>query len=80
MVGCPFWSVKSGRQPLPECREWSVGPPKVLGVVSSHPEVLGVVGRPCRSVGSGRQALLECRKRSVALPECREWSVGPPKV
>ena len=35
-----------------------------------------MVGRPFRRSGSGREALPEFR---VALPEVREWSVGPPE-
>ena len=58
----------SGREVLPEFREWSGGPPRCPGVV----------GRPSRMSGSGREILLEVREWLGGTPGCLEWSGGPP--
>ena len=49
----------SGREALPEVREWSGG----------LPGCPGVVGRPSRMSGSGRESLTGGRE---ALPDVRE--------
>ena len=66
----------SGREDLPDIREWSGGPP-------GYP---GVVGRPSRISRSGQEtprmslcgweALPDVREWWEALPVVREWSVG----
>ena len=45
----------SGREALPDDREWSEGPPGCSGVV----------GRPSRMSVCGREALLDVQKGSV---------------
>ena len=61
----------SGREVLPDIREWSGGPPGCPGLLGSSyrfrydsTEFPGVVGRPSRMSESGREA----------LPDVREWS------
>ena len=54
---------RSGRETLPDVREWSGGPP----------ECPRLVGRPSQMSGSGRYACRmfgSCRK---AIPNVREW-------
>ena len=41
----------SGREALPDVREWLADPPICPGVVGSTPVCLGVVGRPSRMSG-----------------------------
>ena len=55
----------SGREALPDVREWSGGP---FGCPGGSPECPEVVGRPSRISGSGREA----------LPDVWEWLEGPP--
>ena len=55
---------ESGREVLPDVREWSGGPPRCLGMVRM----------PSQMSESGRVALLVVQK---ALPDVREWSRGP---
>ena len=69
----------SGRETLPDLREWSGGPPRFAGVV----------GRPSRTSGSGRDAariFWSCRKTTrisgrgrEAHPDVWEWPGDPPK-
>ena len=65
----------SGREVLPDIREWSGGPPGCPGLLGSSyrfrydsTEFPGVVGRPSRMSGSGRET----------LPGVQEWSGGSP--
>ena len=80
---------RSGREVLPENREWSGdcnvwsgNPPGCPGVVGrpslmygSGQEASRVVGRPTRMSGSGREALPENRDWSG---DCNVWSGGSP--
>ena len=50
----------SGREAIPDVREWSGGPPGCPGVV----------GRPSRMSGSGQEALPNVRAWSRGHPEC----------
>ena len=59
MVGWPFRMSGSGREALPDVREWSVGPPGCLRVV----------WRPTWMSNNFREALPEVRE---ALPEVRQ--------
>ena len=70
---------ESGRESLPDVREWSDGPtgcPEVIKVAFPNvrewsgglPGCLGVVGRTSQMSGSGRED----------LPDVREWSGSPP--
>ena len=43
---------RSGREALPDVREWSVG----------HTGCPGVIGRPSQMSGSGREAILDVRE------------------
>ena len=76
---------KSGRETLPDVREWSGGPPKCPGVVGSPFRMSGVVGRPSQMFGSCWEAPCMSRRLSrlfgshwETLPDVREWSGGPP--
>ena len=55
----------SGREAVPDVREWSVGPPGFFSVVG---KTSLVIGRRSQMFGSGRET----------LPDVREWSGGPP--
>ena len=79
MDGRPSLRFGSGREDLPEVREWSGcplggpgvverSPPEVREWSGGHSESVGVVGRHSRRSGS-------CQ---VALLEVWEWSGGPP--
>ena len=59
---------QSGRETLPEVREWFEGPTGGPGMVGGPPEGFKVVSSPSRRSWSGRGV----------LPVVREWSVGPP--
>ena len=72
----------SGREALPDVREWSGERQPMTGrfsqmsrVVGKPPECPGVVGRHSRICGSGRKALPDVLE---ALLDIREWSGGPP--
>ena len=58
----------SGREVLPEVREWS-------GCLLGCP---GEVGRPFQNSWSGREASRMSRIGGDAHPDIREWSGGPP--
>ena len=52
----------SGREDLPNVREWSGGPSGYPGVVRRPSLMTGSVGRPSLMTGSCREALSEARK------------------
>ena len=60
-LGCPAVVVSpslifaSGRETLPDVREWSAGPPRYAGVVGRPSRMSGVVGTPARMSGSCRE-------------------------
>ena len=58
----------SGREFLPDVREWAGGPTGCLAVVGSLRKGPEVVGRPSWMPGSVREA----------LPDVQEWSGVPP--
>ena len=58
---------RSGRDALPDVREWSGRPP-------GCPEV---VGTPSWMSGNGRVALKDLREWSEGPTDVREWSGGP---
>ena len=58
----------SGRDALPDVREWSGYLGNLREWSGSPPECPGVVGRPSQMSGSGREALLDVR----------EWLGRPP--
>ena len=67
----------SGREALPDVREWSVDPPECLetrqdvqGWSGGLPGYPGVVGKPSRMSGSGREAIADVREWSVDSPGC----------
>ena len=68
---------RSGREALPNVREWSDGPPACPGVVGKpsrmswrHSQMSGVVGRPSPMFGCGREVLLDVREYSTCPPKC----------
>ena len=56
---------RSGREAVPNVREWS----------GCYPKCPGMVGRPSRMSGSGQEILLNVQK---ALLDIQEWWIGPP--
>ena len=62
----------SGREALPNVREWSGGPPRCPGVVVKPSRMSG---RPVRMSGSGREAIPDAQE---TISDIREWLVGPP--
>ena len=77
----------SGREALPDVREWSGDPPGCPGVVRDPPGYPGVVGRPSRTFrrpalrfGNGRDTLLDVPIGWEALPDVRKLSVALPDV
>ena len=67
----------SGREVLPNVREWSGGPPRCPGVVERSSWMFGSDGRACRMSRSGQEALGVSGNGREALPDVREWSGGP---
>ena len=65
----------SGRDALPDVRDWLGGPTGCLAVTGGLPGCQGVVGRPSWMSGSGRETLLDVRE---ALSDVRECSEVPP--
>ena len=62
MVGRPTHWPESGRQSLPKFWEWSVGPPKGLGVVGRPSRRPTVVGRSFQRYGNDWEALPKFRE------------------
>ena len=60
---------RSGREALPDVREWSGYPPGFPAVV----------GWPSLMYGSGREAYLMYRSGQKAIPNVREWSGETPR-
>ena len=58
----------SGREVLPDVRDWAKGPFR-------RP---GVIGSPSRMFGTGRMALQMSGSGREALPDVREWTGCPP--
>ena len=59
----------SGREALPDVREWSGGPR----------EFTGVVGRPTRITSSGRRPSRISRSGWKTHQDVQEWSECPPR-
>ena len=60
---------RSGREALPDVREWLVGLPDVLQWSGGPPECPEVVERPSRKSSSSRKA----------FPDDHDWSGVPPE-
>ena len=67
----PYRMSGSGRLDLPYVREWSVDPPRSLGVVGRPSRMSGSCREPSRMSGSGRQVLPDVWK---ACPDVRGCS------
>ena len=89
MVGQSLNTSWSGREALPEAREWSRGYSRRSGnrresdpadwEWSVGPLVCAkLVGRPCRRSGSGLEPLPEVWEWLEAHPMIWEWLEGPP--
>ena len=65
----------SGREDLPDVREWEGGPLECLLVVGRPSRMSRVVGKPSWMCGIGLVALPD---GLVALPDVQDWSGGPP--
>ena len=60
----------SGREVLPDVREWSRGYPECPGVVGRSSRLYVSGGRPFQMTGSGRDSLTDVRKWSGDPPAC----------
>ena len=71
------WMSESGLETLPYVREWSGDPPVCPGEVGRPSWISGTGGEACRMSGSGVEACRMSRSGRMAIPNYREWSVGP---
>ena len=67
VVGKTSWMSGSGREALPNVREWWEALHDVLLTTPGH---RGVVGKTSRMSGSSREILPDVREWSGGLPEC----------
>ena len=67
----------SGRESLPDVREWAGGPPGCLAVVGRPSKGSEVVGRPSQMPGSGQKAIPNVREWSGVSPGCPGVFVRP---
>ena len=80
MSGRPSQMSGSGREAVPDVREWSKDYLECLRVVKRPTQMSKSGRRPSRMSGSGREAVLDVQEWSRGPPECPKVVGGPPDV